>query len=143
AQETPATFIAFDLLVNESAENLLSEPLANRRASLERIIRKLGNTHSIQLSPATIDHAKAKHWLLEKSARLDGVIAKRLDAPYAPGERTMLKIKARRSADCVVGGFRYGEGTRQVGSLLLGLYNDEGKLDHVGFASNIPREERA
>jgi ATP-dependent DNA ligase len=74
---------------------------------------------------------------------LDGVVAKRIDEPYRSGERAMLKVKRLRTADCVVGGFRFGEGTRQVGSLLLGLYNSEGKLDHVGFTSGFAELDRA
>src|SRR5690606_5768925 len=85
----------------------------------------------------------AQRWLQEASGALDGVIAKRLDGPYEPGERAMLKVKCLRTADCVVGGFRYGRGSREVGSLLLGLYNEAGALDHVGFTASLPKDERA
>ena len=85
---------------------------------------------------------EAQRWLDLTQGALDGVVAKRVDAAYAPGKREMLKIKRLRTADCVVGGFRYARGTREVGSLLLGLYNDEGRLDHVGFTSAISSAER-
>src|SRR5690606_19000561 len=91
----------------------------------------------------TRDRDEAQRWLQEASGALDGVVAKRLDGAYEPGERAMLKVKCLRTADCVIGGFRYGRGSRQVGSLLLGLYNAEGDLDHVGFTSSIPGDERA
>jgi ATP-dependent DNA ligase len=143
ARETPAAFIAFDLLADAEGESLLAQPLKQRRSALEQLIRKLGPSDGIELSPATTDPRKASQWLNEAGSTLDGVIAKRLDGIYTPGERTMLKVKQRRTADCVVGGFRYGEGSKDVASLLLGLFNVEGKLDHVGFTSSIPRAERA
>jgi ATP-dependent DNA ligase len=96
----------------------------------------------VQLSPGTTDRAKACEWLEDLGATLDGVVAKRLDGPYVPGERAMLKVKTIRTADCVVGGFRYAEGTEVAGSLLLGLYDDAGKLNHVGFTSTIKHAER-
>ena len=82
-------------------------------------------------------------WLEQRGRGLDGVVAKAADGPYLPGERAMLKVKQQRTADCVVGGFRYRTGSREVGSLLLGLYNADGKLDHVGFTSMIRNTERA
>ena len=94
------------------------------------------------MSPATRDFPEAERWLHDASGAVDGVIAKRLEEPYTAGERRMLKVKRLRTADCVVGGFRYGEGTRLVGSLLLGLYNDEGALDHVGFTSGLSDKEK-
>ena len=88
--------------------------------------------------------AEAERWLKRAGGgELDGVVAKRLDEPYRPGERAMVKVKCLRTADCVVGGFRYATNSKQVGSLLLGLYNDEGKLDHVGFTSGICRRRAA
>ncbi|MGH6833256.1 MAG: ATP-dependent DNA ligase, partial [Methyloceanibacter sp.] len=87
--------------------------------------------------------AEARQWLDHARDSLDGVVAKRSDGPYLPGMRAMLKVKRLRTADCVVGGFRYESGSRQVGSLLLGLYNEEGKLDHVGFTATITNAERA
>jgi ATP-dependent DNA ligase len=94
------------------------------------------------LSPRTISHVTANAWLARAGGALDGVIAKRLDGAYRSGERAMLKVKRLRTADCVVGGFRYGKGSKLVGSLLLGLYNEQGKLDHVGFTSTIKNTER-
>ena len=96
----------------------------------------------VRLSPFTHDRRQAGRWLDRAHGALDGVIAKRLDKPYAAGKRDMLKVKTHRSADCVVGGFRYGKDTRQVGSLLLGLFNAEGRLDHIGFTSAISDAER-
>ena len=95
------------------------------------------------LSPATPDRRTALKWLDRGGGALDGVIAKRLADPYAPGKRAMVKVKQRRTADCVVGGFRYGSKHAQVGSLLLGLYNDAGLLDHVGYTSSIAAKDRA
>jgi len=96
----------------------------------------------VRLSPYTRDRAEAEAWLKRAGGALDGVVAKRLDGPYESGERAMLKVKRIRSADCVVGGFRYGKDSNLVGSLLLGLFNEDGKLDHVGFTSMISNEER-
>jgi ATP-dependent DNA ligase len=98
----------------------------------------------LRLSPMTLRRADAAAWLKRAGGgALDGVIAKRRGEAYHAGERAMLKVKCLRSADCVVGGFRYATSSRQVGSLLLGLYNDAGKLDHVGFTSGIKHDERA
>jgi ATP-dependent DNA ligase len=94
------------------------------------------------LSPQTSDLRQARHWLAGAGADLDGVIAKRASDPYQPGHRAMLKIKRMRTADCVVGGFRYERDVRQVASLLLGLYDEDGLLNHVGFTSGLSREER-
>ena len=91
----------------------------------------------MRLSPYTRDIAEARGWLEVSGGELDGVIAKRLDGVYEPGKRAMLKVKKRRTADCVVGGFRHERNSRLVGSLLLGLYNNEGKLDHVGFTATL------
>lgn len=140
--ESPAMLIAFDLLQAPDDSDLASRPLSERRAALERFHESLGTQPQVRLSPATTRRAQAVKWLARAGGELDGVIAKRLDEPYRPGERAMLKIKNLRSADCVVGGFRYATGSRQVGSLLLGLYNDEGLLDHVGFTSGIAVGER-
>ena len=96
----------------------------------------------MQLSPATTDRDTALGWLEKSGGALDGVIAKRLDLPYRPGERAMIKVKQRRTADCVVGGFRYASKKREVGSLLLGLYDEGGILHHVGFTSAIAASER-
>jgi ATP-dependent DNA ligase len=102
-----------------------------------------GERTGLRLSPYTRDREEAEAWLARAGGALDGVVAKRLHGPYEAGERAMLKVKRLRTADCVVGGFRYGANSRLVGSLLLGLYNDAGKLDHVGFTSTIHGAERA
>ena len=137
AAETPAMLILFDLLMTPGGESLLTAPLTRRRAALEAFYDSLGPTPALRLSPFTRDAAEARVWLDSGGGALDGVIAKRLDGIYQPGERAMLKIKKQRTADCVVGGFRYERNTRIVGSLLLGLYNGEGKLDHVGFTATL------
>jgi ATP-dependent DNA ligase len=135
AEQTPASFVAWDLLALD-AEDLRGMPLAHRRERLERALAGAGR--SVHLSPATRDRALAEDWFRRfEGAGLDGVMAKRLDAPYRAGERSMIKVKHTRTADCVVAGFRWhkeGKGTR-VGSLLLGLYDDEGTLHHVGVVA--------
>ena len=142
AVETPATLILFDMLLDAKGNSLIDLPLIKRRAALETFYKAAGKVEGSKLSPYTLDRKKAQAWLEERQASLDGVVAKRVDGPYLPGERAMLKVKRLRTADCVVGGFRYASGSRKVGSLLLGLYNDEGKLDHVGFTSTISNAER-
>lgn len=143
AAETPARLVVFDLLLGPDGRSLLDETLADRRAALEAMMQRIGNVGGMLLSPATTDARKAAGWLARSgSGAFDGVVAKRNDAPYTPGERTMVKVKRRRTADCVVGGFRYGEDSKEVASLLLGLYNDRGELDHVGFTSSIAAAER-
>jgi ATP-dependent DNA ligase len=141
AAETPAQLMLFDMLACGD-ERIADRPLHARRTALERFHREAGR-HDLLLSPCTQDREVALSWLDRAGAALDGVVAKRRDAPYAPGERAMLKVKRLRTADCVVGGFRYARGGRTVGSLLLGLFNDEGALDHVGFTASIPARERA
>src|SRR5919198_2184046 len=135
AAETPASFVAWDLLALGD-EDLREAPLAVRRERLERALRS--DSPSVRLSPATRDRALAEDWFGRfEGAGLDGVMAKRLDAPYRPGERTMIKVKHERTADCVVAGFRWhkkGHGT-MVGSLLLGLYDDDRVLHHVGVTA--------
>jgi ATP-dependent DNA ligase len=140
AVETPAILVAFDLPVGPGNRPLLDRPLGERRAALEAVLST--PAEGVALSPMTRDRTAALHWLDEVGAALDGVVAKRLDAPYLPGERAMVKVKRVRTVDCVVGGFRYGTNRREVGSLLLGLYDDQGLLDHVGFTSAIPAGER-
>jgi ATP-dependent DNA ligase len=137
AAETPAILFAFDLLAPPDGESLLQKPLLQRRAALDAFFRSIGPTEAVRLSPFTRDLAEARGWLEASGGALDGVIAKRLDGVYQPGERAMLKVKKGRTADCVVGGFRYERNSRLVGSLLLGLYNREGKLDHVGFTATL------
>ena len=142
AAETPGLLILFDCLATAEAGSLMSAPLTARRAELERLARGFGRAHRTRLSPRTVDRAEAQRWLDDTHGALDGVVAKRTGGIYAAGERAMVKVKRLRSADCVVGGFRYATGTRQVGSLLLGLFNDEGRLDHVGFTSAISHADR-
>ena len=145
AAETPATLLVFDLLVNGRGRDLTSLPLTDRRARLEQWFTGLRKAHPrIDLSPWTDSRTEAERWMRELGkAGLDGVIAKRAAEPYHSGDReAMIKVKRLRTADCVVGGFRYGEGSRQIGSLLLGLYNEDGQLDHVGFSSSFSAGER-
>ena len=142
AEAQPATLVLFDLLVAPHGLEMASRPLTERRARLEQFFAEHQSV-GLELSPATVDRRLADEWLAGTGGDFDGVIAKRLGAPYAPGERDMLKIKRIRTADCVVGGFRYGTDSRLIGSLLLGLYDDAGRLNHVGFTSNIPAEEKA
>jgi ATP-dependent DNA ligase len=147
--EAPARLVLFDALVLPGGEDITAWPLAKRRTALERILPKLNLGPTVTLSPATTALAEAEAWLATAGeGALDGVVAKRLDEPYRPGKRAMVKVKRLRSADCVVGGFRYlrgGQpgGKRLVGSLLLGLYDDEGRLNHVGHTSTIAADERA
>ena len=140
ASDTPAMFMAFDLLAQGKAP-LASKPFSQRRAALEKMLADESAT-SLRLSPATSDLGIALGWLERTGGALDGVIAKRLDLPYRPGERAMVKVKQRRTADCVVGGFRYGAKTKEVGSLLLGLYDDGGLLHHVGYTSSLAARDR-
>jgi ATP-dependent DNA ligase len=144
SKETPCIFIVFDLLVDTSGKRLDHLPLRKRRQALESFARKFtrGND-TLSLSPFTKDVALARKWF-HMGVGLDGIVAKRDHLPYQSGNRTgMQKIKKQRTADCVVGGFRYLEKKHQVGSLLLGLYDDQRKLNHVGFTSSIHDDERA
>jgi ATP-dependent DNA ligase len=140
SQETPAELMLFDLL-SLDGEDHSDEALSERRAALERIHASI-NEPGLKLSPATRDRDTALGWLERSGGALDGVIAKRLDQPYKAGERAMVKVKPERTADCVVGGFRYATKGDIVGSLLLGLFDDQGLLNHVGFTSAIPASER-
>jgi ATP-dependent DNA ligase len=143
--ETPARLIVFDLLVDDHGKSLVDLPLRERRTALEAFTKQyLRGNPSIHLSPATPDIGEARRWFHEMAGGLDGIVAKRLDLPYQTGTRKgMQKIKNLRTADCVVGGFRYGQKTKVVGSLLLGLYDDAGLLQHVGFTSGIATAEKA
>jgi ATP-dependent DNA ligase len=142
ARETPAEFVAFDLLA-VGADEFASRPLAERRAQLEDLLAEA--PPPVHLTPATTDRTLAADWFDRfEGAGLDGVVAKRLAEPYRPGERVMLKVKHQRTVDCVVSGFRWhkdGHGTA-VGSLLLGLYDDKGVLHHVGASSSFNMAER-
>jgi ATP-dependent DNA ligase len=143
--ETPALLITFDLLVDPDMRRLTDKPLDERRQALEQFFQKYCRQSGLlRLSPSSTKLGEAKDWLRRAGATLDGVIAKRRDFNYRSGDRTgMQKIKNYRSADCVVGGFRYNEGTTVVGSLLLGLYDKSGLLHHVGFTSTIKRQDKA
>lgn len=147
AVETPASFMAFDLLRSEDRD-LTALPLDERRSALEQFARRYFRGNRVfALSPASRSLAGAKKWLQSVREGHDGVVAKRLDLAYRGGARDgMQKIKLMRSADCVVGGFRYGEkkqgGRKVIGSLLLGLYDDSGLLHHVGFTSAIKTADR-
>lgn len=143
AIETPSLLMCFDMLEDTEGEVLIEECLTRRRRALETFFAGAGKVPSLRLSPCTRDRSDAQKWLGNAGrGALDGVVAKKLDEPYRPGERAMLKVKCLRTADCVVGGFRYESGSRLVGSMLLGLYNDSGKLDHIGFTSGISNGER-
>ena len=143
--ETPASFVAFDLLA-ASGKSLMEAVQSDRRAALERLLADA--TAPLHLTPATRDVELARTWLREfEGAGLDGVVAKPLALPYAPGKRTMLKIKHVRTADCVVAGFRWhkstGEGGEEaIGSLLLGLFDEAGVLHHVGITSSFTMARR-
>jgi len=141
ATETPAELMVFDLL-ELGGKPVAALPLCKRREMLEIFFRK-NETTGLQLSPMTCDRSVALGWLKRSGGALDGVIAKRVDQDYRSGERAMIKVKQQRTADCVVGGFRYAEKKKEVGSLLLGLYDDQGLLNHVGFTSAIPSAERS
>lgn len=140
AAATPAKLMLFDCL-EMRGRSLIGSPLAERREALEAFHARAGD-EDLLLSPCTRDPATASSWLKLAGGALDGVIAKRRDEPYRPGERAMLKVKQMRTADCVVGGFRYAAAGGLVGSLLLGLYDESGRLNHVGFTSAIPAGEK-
>jgi ATP-dependent DNA ligase len=148
AAETPAVFLAFDL-IRCGTDDAASLPLKKRRPALEHFAKRhFKRAGLFRLSPASRSYADAKRWLASAGGGSDGVIAKRLDLPYQEGNRDgMQKIKRVRSADCVIGGFRYGEkrteGRKVVGSLLLGLYDENGLLNHVGFTSGLKSDQKA
>lgn len=147
SQSTPSTLLVFDLLLDSKADRegktLVAEPLSSRRPRLEAFFRAI-QSNRIKLSPATPDRTLAERWMRElASTGCDGVVAKRLEDPYLSGERAMRKIKRIRTADCVVGGYRLASKGGAIGSLLLGLYDEDGKLNHVGFSSSFNREQRA
>jgi ATP-dependent DNA ligase len=148
ARKTPALFIAFDLLGTAKDKSLSERPLRERRPALEGFAKaQFKSSATFRLSSATPSYALAKKWLAQTGGGCDGVIAKRIDLPYQAGNREgMQKIKKFRSADCVVGGFRYATnkigGRKVVGSLLLGLYDGEGLLHHVGFTSAIKNQDK-
>ncbi|MBC7834557.1 MAG: ATP-dependent DNA ligase [Phycisphaerales bacterium] len=144
AAGSPAEYLVFDLLIDERGRAIAELPLSERRPKLEAFAAAHLPAHPrLKLSPVTTDVAQARKWLAARSLGQDGVIAKRTDLPYQAGNREgMQKVKNIRSADCVVGGFRFASRGDTVGSLLLGLYDDEDLLHHVGFTSSFPRDER-
>jgi ATP-dependent DNA ligase len=147
AQTTPAVIFVFDILADESGNSTVELPLSARRELLDKFAASfLGGNKTIFLSPATTDADVTEEWRNVMGDRLDGIMAKRLNLPYQSGNRKgMVKVKKMRTADCVIGGFRYASGAagkQSVGSLLLGLYNDELKLDHVGFSSSFTAKEK-
>jgi len=144
AVEHPATLIVFDLLVDARGESLVALPLVARREALEKFMEAhVPADVAVHLSPATMSMAVVTQWFRSVGGGLDGVLAKQRDLPYQTGTRHgMKKMKSIRTADCVVGGFRYASKGKLVGSLLLGLYDDGGLLHHVGFTSNVPNPDK-
>ena len=141
AEQTPASFVAFDL-VALGDESLLEVAFADRRARLEDALA--ATRPPVYLTGISRDAATAERWFETfEGAGLDGVVAKAADLPYGPDQRLMTKIKHVRTADCVVAGFRWHKSGPIVGSLLLGLYNDEGDLQHIGVAASFPMARRA
>ena len=144
AAATPANYYVFDLLFSRG-KDITKLPIEKRRAQLERLFESAEKHPLLHLSPATTDRKVAQEWFNNFGALgLDGIMAKRLGEPYHSGDRDgMVKVKHLKTADCVVGGFRYGEGTKVVGSLLLGLYDEEKRLVHIGHTSSIAKADRA
>jgi ATP-dependent DNA ligase len=139
SRETPAQLMVFDCL-QLGAKSLIEASLSRRREQLEAFAAK---APGLRLSPITFDRTVAEAWLERSGGALDGIVAKRRDQPYRPGERAMFKRKVQRTADCVVGGFRYDTAGTTIASLLLGLYDAENKLHHVGFTASFSAEDRA
>jgi ATP-dependent DNA ligase len=141
--ETPARLVIFDMLAAPDGPVVIDRPFQQRRRLLEAFMSEAGIPKKFVISPATSDLSAAEAWLRDAGhGATDGVVAKELARAYQPGERAMIKVKQLRTADCVVGGFRYESNSGEVGSLLLGLYDAQGKLDHVGFTATITDEER-
>jgi ATP-dependent DNA ligase len=143
ARTTPALYLVFDAL--QLGEQTVAElPLSQRRATLERFAKSFSKPSPLRLSPASTSRTDVDAWFARVGGALDGVIAKRLDARYVAGRGpSAVKVKKERTADCVVGGFRYAAGhDDRVGSLLLGLYDDRGLLDYIGFCGAFPTSER-
>jgi ATP-dependent DNA ligase len=140
AAEQPAVLALFDLLEDGEGRDLRGEPLSRRHAALAAFLAANPDPHLVA-TPGTEQLQTAQGWLAD--GLIEGVVAKRLDGAYAEGERAMVKVKRSRTADCVVGGFRYARGSRLVGSLLLGLYDEGRRLDHVGFTSGFAGVDRA
>jgi len=148
SRETPSQYFAFDLLYRPVAglrgKVIHDLPLQDRREELEKFFESIPAVSSIKLSPATIERSAAVEWFENYgSMGLDGIIAKLLDEPYHSGDRDgMVKVKHMKEADCVVGGFRYGTGSKDISTLLLGLYDDEGVLHHIGHCSSLNEKDR-
>jgi ATP-dependent DNA ligase len=143
AAEHPAIYVVFDLLVAPDGRRLTEEPFTERRRALEAFLAEEGPHPAIRLSPSLADRAAALAWLDRFGGDIDGIIAKRADLPYLGGSRDgMQKYKPVQTADCVVGGFRYGKNSPLVGSLLLGLYDQDGLLHHVGFTATLPARDK-
>ena len=143
AQKQPATFVIFDILETEDDQTLMSAPLSQRHRLLEQFYETYcSKEKAIRLSPQTDSLSEAMDWLSSSGWYIDGIVAKKNTDVYVPGERVMQKYKPMRTADCVVGGFRYGKDSDEVGSLLLGLYDDAGRLNHVGFTSAIAKADK-
>jgi ATP-dependent DNA ligase len=143
AAANPAMFVAFDLLLTERGKDLTNKMLVERRERLESFAERYFSDNGIRLSPRTRDIELARKWLTSVKAGLDGVVAKNTEMPYLSDERSaMVKVKALRTAECVVGGFRYASKGKTVGSLLLGLYDDDGLLHHVGFTSSFRHDQK-
>jgi ATP-dependent DNA ligase len=144
AKETPVTFLCFDLLVDAAGRLLTGKTLEQRKQALQAFFESIPRSGSIRLSPSTRDLVVAQRWMGNlATVGFDGVVAKEAGEPYHSGDRqAMLKIKRLRTADCVVGGFRYASKGHVVGSLLLGLFDQDGKLNHVGFTSSFSVEDR-
>ena len=142
ARETPALFIAFDCLLRKPQRSLLDQSFNERRAALEDLLATAETKDGVTVTASTRDLRTAKKWLSGRHVSVDGVVAKNLDLAYRPGERAMFKVKNLRTADCVVGGFRYESKSKLIGSLLLGLYDDAGFLHHVGFTSALADSDK-
>lgn len=148
SKETPAQYFAFDLLYRPvsglKGKDIHELPVQDRRAELEEFFESVPAASPMKLSPATTDRNAAVEWFENYgSMGLDGIIGKLLDEPYHSGDREgMIKVKHLKEADCVVGGFRYGTGTKSISTLLLGLYDDEGVLNHIGHCSSFNEKER-
>ncbi len=143
SRETPATYVVFDILIDDAGKDVTGIPLRERRAALEKFARKYF-IEGISLSPASSERKVVDEWFSRVGNALDGVVAKRVDLPYASGTRSAaVKVKHVRSADCVVGGYRLNKEKNGVGSLLLGLYDEAGKLNHVGFTSGFTTRDRS
>jgi ATP-dependent DNA ligase len=141
ARESPASFVLFDLL-KKGRSDYFRKPFAFRRKKLEDFAAAFAEGDVLTLSPQAGDAKEARVWLKEMRGRIDGIVAKNLNEIYRPEERVMRKYKQEKTADCVVGGFRYGANSKSVGSLLLGLYDDGGLLHHVGFTASIAAAEK-